>query len=367
MNVAHFIYIALFFSLSDVESSETESTNKEKSKKGSKSSNKSSKIKGAKGKFQNDPLVVEEAIDFTEKAAKSSANKTIKKRKKADDEPVVISEEGIPEVETVQPPAKKATKRQKKDSNSTSNNTEKLAEDKTTQPSANKASKRHKGPDEIETAENDRVHEVETASSDPSAKKTISKCKTDANGSKYSMPDVILEEMPDVILEEIIEEPVAKKPTKPRGNKSLFRPIVGARAVKPRVGKALEGKTTQQCNPEEKVLTSPTNHAEDIPDATRFPLNTNSDLPSTSVPTPLDSLLKSPLGQMSLEQGGLTVVENSGAPSFLVPPALAEANPAFAQAEPGSLVLVTQPNPGNPENQLVHVYRISAPMEEVTM
>lgn len=80
---------------------------------------------------------------------------------------------------------------------------------------------------------------------------------------------------------------------------------------------------------------------------------------------PIDSLLKSPLGQISLEQGGITVVEDPNAPthtpSFLVPPAVAEANPAIAQATPGSLVLVSQSNPDDPTNQLVHVYRISAP------
>lgn len=88
--------------------------------------------------------------------------------------------------------------------------------------------------------------------------------------------------------------------------------------------------------------------------------------PTESSPTPLDSLLRSPLGQMSLEQGGLTVVEDPRAPSlvssFLVPPALAEANPAFAQAEPGSLVLVADEDP---DKQMVHVYRISAPLEQV--
>lgn len=53
------------------------------------------------------------------------------------------------------------------------------------------------------------------------------------------------------------------------------------------------------------------------------------------------------------------------ATSFLVPPALAEANPVFAQAQPGSLVLVSSPNPVDPENQMVHVYRISMPLEPV--
>ena len=85
----------------------------------------------------------------------------------------------------------------------------------------------------------------------------------------------------------------------------------------------------------------------------------------------IDSLLNSPLGQMGLEQGGLTVVEDLGtpnqAPSFLVPPVLAEANPAFAQAQPGSLVLVSEPNPGDPNNQLVHVYRIAIPLDPVPM
>ncbi len=85
----------------------------------------------------------------------------------------------------------------------------------------------------------------------------------------------------------------------------------------------------------------------------------------------IDSLLNSPLGQIGLEQGGLTVVEDLGtpnqAPSFLVPPVLAEANPAFAQAQPGSLVLVSEPNPGDPNNQLVHVYRIAIPLEPVPM
>ena len=85
----------------------------------------------------------------------------------------------------------------------------------------------------------------------------------------------------------------------------------------------------------------------------------------------IDSLLDSPLGQIGLEQGGLTVVEDLGtpnqAPSFLVPPVLAETNPAFAQAQPGSLVLVSEPNPGDPDNQLVHVYRIAVPLQPVPM
>lgn len=90
----------------------------------------------------------------------------------------------------------------------------------------------------------------------------------------------------------------------------------------------------------------------------------------TAKSTPLDNLMKSPLGQMSLEQGGLTIVEDpeapDQAPSFLVPPALAQANTALAQAGAGGLVLMTEPNPQDPNNQLVHVYRVSVPVEPVS-
>jgi len=87
----------------------------------------------------------------------------------------------------------------------------------------------------------------------------------------------------------------------------------------------------------------------------------------------LNSILESPLGQMSLEKGGLTIVEldNAGenlnqAPSFIVPPSLTQDNPALANSEAGSLVLVTSPNPKDPNDQLVHVYRVSAPPETVS-
>lgn len=90
--------------------------------------------------------------------------------------------------------------------------------------------------------------------------------------------------------------------------------------------------------------------------------------PSTEVTaTPLSNLLQSPLGVLGLEQGGLTVVESSSEkqPSFLVPQSIAEANPAFAHAQPGSLVLVSTPNPTDPEDQLVHVYRVALPVDAV--
>ena len=77
--------------------------------------------------------------------------------------------------------------------------------------------------------------------------------------------------------------------------------------------------------------------------------------------------MQSPLGQMCLQRGGLTVVHPSGdqSPSLLVPPVVAEANPAFAQAQPGNLVFVTSPNAQDPQNQHVHVYRISMPLQPV--
>ena len=78
----------------------------------------------------------------------------------------------------------------------------------------------------------------------------------------------------------------------------------------------------------------------------------------------LSSLMQSPLGQMSLENGGLTVVEQSEkespSRSFLLPASLTSENAAFSQAKEGSLVLVTSPNPRNSGDQLVHVYRISS-------
>jgi len=87
------------------------------------------------------------------------------------------------------------------------------------------------------------------------------------------------------------------------------------------------------------------------------------DGPSTS----LQNLMQSPLGQMCMQQGGLTVIHPSGdqTPSLLVPPVVAEANPMFAQAQPGNLLFVTSPNAHDPDNQHVHVYRISVPLQPI--
>ena len=83
--------------------------------------------------------------------------------------------------------------------------------------------------------------------------------------------------------------------------------------------------------------------------------------------TPLQNLMQSPLGQMCMQQGGLTVIHPSGeqTPSLLVPPVVAEANPMFAQAQPGNLLFVTSPNAHDPDNQHVHVYRISVPLQPI--
>jgi hypothetical protein len=150
--------------------------------------------------------------------------------------------------------------------------------------------------------------------------------------------------------------PPAKKGRKGKATESRVSTRARKTAIGSRSGKITRRKN--EANPTENDALEPANCSKDA----------NPTAPNSNIP--LDSLLNSPLGQIGLEQGGLTVVEVPGtpnqAPSFLVPPALAEANPAFAQAEPGSLVLVAEPNPGDPNNQLVHVYRIAEPFEPVS-
>lgn len=159
-------------------------------------------------------------------------------------------------------------------------------------------------------------------------------------------------------------EPPTKKGRKLRVAES--ESSVGARKpARSRIGKRKGTEPASQCDSEGDC---PTSENAIAIQPTGSKKNAHITSPSNN---PLDNLLNSPLGQIGLEQGGLTVVENPRAskqtPSFLVPPALAEANPAFAQAEPGSLVLVSEPNTGDPNNQLVHVYRISVPVEPVPL
>ncbi|KAI9555287.1 hypothetical protein GHT06_017802 [Daphnia sinensis] len=158
-------------------------------------------------------------------------------------------------------------------------------------------------------------------------------------------------------------EPPSKKGKKLRVAESES-PVGSRKPAGSRIGKLKGTKNVSQCDSDGDCPTSENT-------TTIQPTGPEKNAHLTSPNNPLDNLLNSPLGQIGLEQGGLTVVENAGAskqtPSFLVPPALAEANPAFAQAEPGSLVLVSEPNPGDPNNQLVHVYRISVPVEPVPL
>lgn len=166
----------------------------------------------------------------------------------------------------------------------------------------------------------------------------------------------------------------AVKPPKKRRTKgkailpqSLTSSTVGKKGKKSKKPITPSEVDENSSSDEETPTTSQVNNTASKVAPTDLPNNTN--LTTFSSTSSLDNLLKSPLGQMSLEQGGLTLIENTEAPeqapSFLVPPALAEANPAFAQAEPGSLVLVTNPNPDDSNNQMVHVYRISVPLEPV--
>ncbi|KAK4022250.1 hypothetical protein OUZ56_007729 [Daphnia magna] len=171
------------------------------------------------------------------------------------------------------------------------------------------------------------------------------------------------EKIPSENSEEEVEPPT-KKGRKLRVAES--ESSVGARKpARSRIGKRKGTEPASQCDSEGDC---PTSENAIAIQPTGPKKNAHITSPSNN---PLDNLLNSPLGQIGLEQGGLTVVENPRAskqtPSFLVPPALAEANPAFAQAEPGSLVLVSEPNTGDPNNQLVHVYRISVPVEPVPL
>ncbi|KAI9552251.1 hypothetical protein GHT06_022613 [Daphnia sinensis] len=163
--------------------------------------------------------------------------------------------------------------------------------------------------------------------------------------------------IPSKISEEV--EPSSKKGRKLRV--AEFESPAGSR--KPagsRIGKLNGTKTASQCNPDGDC---PISEITITIQPTGPEKNANLTSPNSN---PLNNLLNSHLGQIGLEQGELTVVQNPGVskqtPSFLVPPALTEANPAFAQAEPGSLVLVSEPNPGDLNNQLVRVYRISVPV-----
>lgn len=171
------------------------------------------------------------------------------------------------------------------------------------------------------------------------------------------------EKIPSENSEEEVEPPT-KKGRKLRVAESESS-IGGRKPARSLIGKIKGTEPASQCDPEGDCPTSENAIAIQ-------PTGPEKNAHITSPPNnPLDNLLNSPLGQIGLEQGGLTVVENPRAskqtPSFLVPPALAEANPAFAQAEPGSLVLVSEPNTGDPNNQLVHVYRISVPVEPVPL
>jgi len=159
--------------------------------------------------------------------------------------------------------------------------------------------------------------------------------------------------------------PPAKKGRKVKATES--RASTRGRKTATRSGKVTRRKKVQPIDSDDEQPASPTED-ETVEQATSSK-NANPATPNSN--NSLDNLLNSPLGQIGLEEGGLTVVEDPGtpnqAPSFLVPPALAEANPAFAQAEPGSLVLVSEPNPGDPNNQLVHVYRIAVPLDPVPL
>ncbi len=337
-------------------------------------SNKSPRAKGAKGKSQKKTNnTAEEVGDSPSREAEEPLiKKNTKKRKTNGDEISNIVEDGELEDEHVHSSAKKDTKKRKKAANGSLNIT--TGEGSVDGVSVKKTSKRRK-KDSVGLV---TVTEGRVPEDSPSDIAANSNGTTANRGVGVSVDEAVetttkdTSETPIVTPDVVLEKEAAsstKKSLKPRSTKISARPPVSRKALVPRIDKSSKEKAIQQCNSGETPTSGQTKAIEDTSDAALSVLRSDSDLTIPNVTTPLDSLLKSPLGQMSLEQGGLTVVENSGAPkqapSFLVPPALAEANPAFAQAEPGSLVLVTEPNPGDPENQLVHVYRISVPIEPV--
>jgi hypothetical protein len=159
--------------------------------------------------------------------------------------------------------------------------------------------------------------------------------------------------------------PPAKKGRKEKATESRVSKRGRKTAIGSRSGKITRRKNVKPLDSDEEQPANPTEN--DALEPANCSKDANPAAPNSN--NPLENLLNSPLGKIGLEQGGLTVIEDPGtpnqAPSFLVPPALSEANPAFARAEPGSLVLVAEPNPGDPNNQLVHVYRIAEPLEPV--
>ncbi len=110
---------------------------------------------------------------------------------------------------------------------------------------------------------------------------------------------------------------------------------------------------------EEVSIASSPHPVIDEPAVKRRRIDPRPKIPSQSKPDPPPtSTSSSPLLKTLLTESG---EKSSPTPqSTVFPPSLLAANPGLANAAPGSLLVVASPSQGDPQKQMLHVYRISA-------